>query len=287
MLPAIERGGPIEAWIINDTGFRKKGRHSVGVTRQYCGQLGKQNNCQVAVSLSLANHDASLPVAYRLYLPEDWAKDQARRDKAKVPQTIAFQTKPEIALEQIKAARTAGLPQGVVLMDAGYGNDTSLRTKITTLGITYVAGIGPNTSVWPAGSGALPARPGKGVGRPPKLLRRDEQHQPISVKALALDLSAQAWQTIHVARGRRGPARFALCTAAGAAGASRYQFGRAARGRVAAHRVAAERNRADEILVLHIGRGCRVRPLGRSDQAAMADRTRLSGAQTRAWPWRL
>jgi SRSO17 transposase len=100
------------------------------VTRQYCGQLGKQDNCQVAVSLSLANHDASLPIAYRLYLPEDWAKDQARRDKAKVPETIAFQTKPEIALEQIKAARTAGLPQGVVLMDAGYGNDTGLRTDL-------------------------------------------------------------------------------------------------------------------------------------------------------------
>src|ERR1700751_4015553 len=112
VLPAITRGGPVEAWIIDDTGFPKKGRHSVGVTRQYFGQPGKQDNCQVAVTLSLANHDASLPIAYRLYLPEDWAKDQARRDKAKIPQTIAFQTKPEIALEQIKAARTAGLPPG-------------------------------------------------------------------------------------------------------------------------------------------------------------------------------
>src|SRR6516165_5430043 len=90
VLPATERSGPIEAWIIDDTGFPKKGRHSVGVTRQYCGQLGKQDNCQVAVSLSLANHDVSLPIAYRLYLPADWAKDQARRDKAKVPQTVAL-----------------------------------------------------------------------------------------------------------------------------------------------------------------------------------------------------
>src|ERR1700720_1868248 len=137
VLPAIERSGPVEAWIIDDTGFPKKGRHSVGVTRQYCGQLGKQDNCQVAVTLSLANHEASLPVAYRLYLPEDWAKDQARRDKAKIPETITFQTKPEIALEQIKAARTAGSPQGVVLMDAGYGNDTRLRTEITALGLSY------------------------------------------------------------------------------------------------------------------------------------------------------
>jgi SRSO17 transposase len=196
VLPAIERSGPIAAWIIDDTGFPKKGQHSVGVRRQYCGQLGKQDNCQVAVSLSLANHDASLPVAYRLYLPEDWATDRVRRDKAKVPQTIAFQTKPEIALEQVKAARAAGLPEGVVLTDAGYGNDTGLRTAITALGLRYVAGIGPNTSVWPAGAGPLPPRRGRGSGRPPKLLRRDDEHQPIAAKALALGLPAEAWQTI-------------------------------------------------------------------------------------------
>ena len=196
VLPAIERGGPIEAWIVDDTGFPKKGRHSVGVTRQYCGQLGKQDNCQVAVSLSLANHEASLPVAYRLYLPEDWATDQARRDKAKVPETIAFHTKPEIALEQIKAARTAGLPQGVVLMDAGYGNDTHLRTEISALGMSYVAAIGPNTSVWPAGAGPLPPQTRSGRGRPRTRLQRDGQHQPITVKALALSLPAAAWQTI-------------------------------------------------------------------------------------------
>jgi SRSO17 transposase len=195
VLPAIERSGPVEAWIIDDTGFPKKGRHSVGVTRQYCGQLGKQDNCQVAVSLSLANHDASLPIAYRLYLPEDWARDQARRDKARVPATIAFQTKPEIAFEQIKAARTAGLPQGVVLMDAGYGNDTGLRTDITALGLRYVAGIGPNTSVWPSGEAPLPPQSRTGRGRPQTRLQRGH-HQPTSVKTLALGLPQEAWKTI-------------------------------------------------------------------------------------------
>jgi SRSO17 transposase len=195
VLPAIERGGPIEAWIIDDTGFPKKGRHSVGVTRQYCDQLGKQDNCQVAVSLSLANHDASLPVAYRLYLPEDWATDQARRDKARVPATIAFQTKPEIAFEQIKAARAAGLPEGVVLMDAGYGNETGLRTDITALGLRYVAGIGSNTSVWPPGEAPLPPQSRTGRGRPQTRLQRG-QHQPISVKTFALRLPREAWQTI-------------------------------------------------------------------------------------------
>ena len=189
VLPAIERSGPVEAWIIDDTGFPKKGRHSVGVTRQYCGQLGKQDLSEpalakagVAVTLSLANRDASLPVAYRLYLPEDWAKDQARRHKAKIPETIAFQTKPEIALEQINAAQAAGLPQGVVLMDAGYGNDTRLRTEITARGMSYVAGIGPNTSVWPPGVEPLQPQRGRGSGRPPKLLRRDDQHRPIAAK---------------------------------------------------------------------------------------------------------
>ena len=196
VLPAIERSGPIEAWIIDDTGFPKKGRHSVGVTRQYCGQLGKQDNCQVAVTLSLANRDASLPVAYRLYLPEDWAKDQGLRGKAKVPEAIAFQTKPEIALEQIKAARAVGLPEGVVLMDAGYGNDTALRTALTALGMSYVAGILTTTTVWPPGTAPLLPKTRSGRGRPQVRLQRDDEHQPISAKALALSLPKEAWQTV-------------------------------------------------------------------------------------------
>src|SRR5450759_1050498 len=157
VLPAIERHGPIAAWIIDDTGFPKKGWHSVGVARQYCGQLGKQDNCQVAVSLSLANHHASLPVAYRLYLPEEWAADSERRRKTGVPGEFPFMTKPEIALEQIDAACAAGLPRGVVLMDAGYGCNTRLRTGVSALGLSYVAGILPNTSVWAAGDGAAAA----------------------------------------------------------------------------------------------------------------------------------
>src|ERR687883_372030 len=110
-LPIIAGSGAIEAWIIDDTGFPKKGRHSVGVARQYCGQLRKKDNCQVAVSLSLANHAASLPVAYRLYLPQEWADDPARRQKAGVPAEITFQTKPEIALDQPRAAAAAGPPR--------------------------------------------------------------------------------------------------------------------------------------------------------------------------------
>jgi SRSO17 transposase len=196
VLPEIERHGPIEAWIIDDTGFPKKGQHSVGVTRQYCGQLGKQDNCQVAVSLSLANHHASLPVAYRLYLPEDWAKDSGRRRKTGVPEEVSFKTKPEIALEQVTAACAAGLPRGVVLMDAGYGNNSELRSDITALGLAYVAGILSTTTVWAPGTGPLPAKKWSGIGRPPTLLRRDGKHQPICVKELARGLPKRAWRVV-------------------------------------------------------------------------------------------
>src|SRR6202162_1696535 len=134
VLPKIEQHGAIEAWIIDDTGFAKKGEHSVGVARQYCGRLGTTDNCQAAVSLSLANHHASLPVAYQLYLPEEWSNDCKRLRKAGVPEDVGFKTKPEIALEQIAAACAAGLPRGVVLMDAAYGNNSDLRSDITALG---------------------------------------------------------------------------------------------------------------------------------------------------------
>jgi SRSO17 transposase len=204
VLPAIERHGPIEAWIIDDTGFPKKGEHSVGVARQYCGQLGKQDNCQVAVSLSLANHHASLPVAYRIYLPQEWATDNKRRRKTGVPQEISFKTKPEIALEQIEAACKAGLPGGVVLMDAGYGCNTDLRTRISALALTYVAGILPNTTVWTSDTGPLPPKKRSGHGRPPKRLRRDRKHQPISVKELALGLPKRVWRTIKWREGTAG-----------------------------------------------------------------------------------
>jgi SRSO17 transposase len=197
VLPAIERHGAIEAWIIDDTGFPKKGEHSVGVARQYCGQLGKQDNCQVAVSLSVANRHASLPVAYRLYLPQDWAADSERRRKAGVPEDIGFATKPQIALAQIEAACKAGLPRGVVLMDAGYGCNTELRAGIGALKLSYVAGILPQTSVWASGTGPLPPKKWSGNGRPPKRIRRDDSHQPVSVKELALGLPKRAWRTIE------------------------------------------------------------------------------------------
>ena len=197
VLPAIERHGPIEAWIIDDTGFAKKGRHSVGVAHQYCGVLGQAGNCQVAVTLSIANHHASLPVGYRLYLPKEWAEDRARRNKAGVPDEVVFKTKTAIALDLVQAASAADLARGVALMDGAYGYDTELRTGISALGLSYVAGIPSPTTVWPPGLEPLPPKPYVGHGRRPTRLRRDPTHKPVSVKTLALGLPKKAWRTMR------------------------------------------------------------------------------------------
>ena len=146
------------------------------------------------MTLSIANHYASLPVAYRLYLPKEWATDGTRRRKAGVPKEVTFKTKPAITLEQLRWACATGLPRGVVLMDAGYGTDTDLRTNITALGLSYVAGIQPQTLVWAPGTGPQPAK--NWHGRPPKLLRRDSKHRPISAKKLAIGLPSHAWHKI-------------------------------------------------------------------------------------------
>jgi SRSO17 transposase len=175
VLPQIERHGPIEAWIIDDTSFPKCGSHSVGVSHQYCGQLGKQANCQVAVSLSVANHAASLPVAYQLYLPESWAGDAKRRKKAGVPDNIEFQTKPKIAFRQIEWACAAGIARGVVEMDCAYGSDLSLRRRLTALDLIYAVGVWARTLVRKA--------------------QRGDDH-PVTTAGLAKGLPKRAWCTI-------------------------------------------------------------------------------------------
>src|SRR6202045_5325606 len=185
VLPAIERHGPIEVWIIDDTSFPKHGSHSVGVHHQYCGQLGKQANCQVAGTLSIANHHASLPIAYRLYLPKDWADDAERRNKAHVPEAIRFKTKPQIALAQIRAALAAGVAPGVVLMDASYGTNSALRAGIAALALTYVAAILPTVKV-------------RAVA---------DLDERVSAKALALGLPKHAWRTITWRDGSAEPLR--------------------------------------------------------------------------------
>jgi SRSO17 transposase len=191
-----KRAGAPQVLIIDDTGFPKQGTHSVGVARQYCGQLGKQDNCQVAVSLSLANEHYSLPVAYRLYLPESWAEDGPRRRRAKVPEAVAFATKPAIALALIEQAREAGSLPDVAVADAGYGVDTAFRDRLTEMGLRYVVGVTGMVSLWPEGQAPLPPKRWSGQGRRPKLLRRGEGHQPVSAKALARQLPARRFRTV-------------------------------------------------------------------------------------------
>lgn len=207
VLPAMQKHDPVVAWIVDDTGFPKKGSHSVGVARQYCGQLGKQENCRVAVSLSVSTWSASLPIAWRLYLPEVWASDSDRRNKTGVPEDIEFQTKPQIALEQIREAVRQDIPSGVVLADAAYGMDTKFRTGISELGLQYVVGVQSSLTVWEPGKQPLPAKPRKSTGRPPKLLQRDPEHQPVSVKQLALALPASAFRSIRWREGTQRPLR--------------------------------------------------------------------------------
>jgi len=198
VLPLMTARRPVTAWIVDDTGFPKKGRHSVGVARQYCGQLGKQDNCQVAASLSVATAEASLPIAWRLYLPQDWAADAARRAEAKVPKTVTFQSKGEIALEQISQALSAEVPAGTVLADAGYGNSSAFRDGLTALGLEYSVGVLGTTVVWPPGlTPRVPARRAGGRGQHPKRLRQGGDNAAVvQVRALAADLPPEAWRTV-------------------------------------------------------------------------------------------
>jgi SRSO17 transposase len=205
VLPAMQKHGSVVAWIIDDTGFPKQGRHSVGVARQYCGPLGKSDNCQAAVSLSVSTWNSSLPIAWQLYLPEVWCQDAERCRQAGVPEEIAFQTKPEIALEQIRQAMERQVPVGVILADAGYGKGTQFRTALTQLGLQYIVGIESNATVWEPGQQPLPAPPRKpGCGAPPKRLRRAPDHQPLSARQLAFALPPSAWKHIGWRQGSQG-----------------------------------------------------------------------------------
>lgn len=192
-------------WIIDDTGFPKKGSHSVGVARQYCGMLGKQDNCQVAVSVSLACEGGSIPVAWQLYLPEEWAGDALRRQQAGVPEEVRFATKTQIALAQLQMLLDQGAPRHCVLADAGYGVDTAFRQALSDMGLAYAVGVTSSVVVWPPGVEPLPPELYSGRGRPPVVPRRTEQLQPMSVKALALSLPPQSFQSISWREGTNAP----------------------------------------------------------------------------------
>ena len=199
VVPELLKTGRQCWWILDDTSHVKKGRHSVGVARQYCGRLGKQDNCQVAVSLSLATVRGSLPLDYRLYLPREWTEDRARCDKAGVPEGIEFLSKGEIAREQIAAALAAGIARGVVLGDCGYGNEAAFRDWLSGQALPYVLGVRANTAVWWGEHQPAPAgqRPGKHV-------KRDARHKPLAVLDVARAVPPQSWRTVSWRDGTKG-----------------------------------------------------------------------------------
>jgi SRSO17 transposase len=212
VVPVLSREGQAPCfWIIDDTSYRKWGKHSVGVARQYCGHLGKTENCQVAVSFTLATEVGSLPLAYRLYLPQEWTRDKKRCQVAGVPKEVGFATKGQIAWTQIEQALAAGIPRGTVLMDAAYGDEAAMRDRLSAQQLSYAVAVRPATTVWCAEHQPAPAPRKQPRGRPRTRVRRDARHQPISVLELARALPATSWRTIEWREGTNAPlaSRFA------------------------------------------------------------------------------
>lgn len=184
----------VVAWVVDDTGIVKDGRHSPGVKRQYSGTLGKIGNCQITVSVHAVGERGTLPLGWQLYLPEEWCDDLARRRKAKIPDEVVFQTKPQLAGELCEQAAGWQLPAAPILADTAYGDDTGFRTRLAELELEYVVAVRAETSVYgPETTFAVPERAFP-VGRPRTVARPDRK--PESVRALARRLPAKAWQTL-------------------------------------------------------------------------------------------
>jgi SRSO17 transposase len=194
----------VEAFVVDDTGFPKKGTHSVGVARQYSGTLGRTDNCQVAVSLHLAGEKGSGCLGMRLYLPEEWARTRKRRAQAGVPQEVRFQKKWEIALGQLDEALEWGVRKHLVLADSGYGDARKFRDGVRERGLHYLVGVKGTHKVWPPG--ARPQRPGKPAGQRgrPRTRYEAEGVERCAIEALALQLPRAQWQRVCWREGSRG-----------------------------------------------------------------------------------
>lgn len=201
---------PGAAWVVDEVGFPKQGKHSVGVARQYCGTLGKVGNCQVAVSLNFTTDDGSFPMDWRLYLPERWTADPARCAAAGVPPDTRFQTKWELALACCDQARAWEIPAGVVLADSGYGDVPAFREGLEARGLRYVVAVDRTLLVWttPQARQPVPYR-----GRGPRPQPQYVGPPPEPVTAVARRLPRTAWRTIRWREGTKGPmeSRFAAC----------------------------------------------------------------------------
>jgi SRSO17 transposase len=184
-----------EAWVLDDTGVVKDGKHSPGVKRQYSGTLGKTGNCQVTVSLHAVGSKGTVPLGFRLYLPEEWCDNPPRRRVAKIPADVEFQTKPAIGGDLVARAAGWKIRRAPVLGDQAYGNDSKLRAGVHHNGIDYVLSVAADTAVFdPRTAFAVPpGKPGS-RGRPPSRLRADGE--PQSIAALAAGLGPDAFETV-------------------------------------------------------------------------------------------
>lgn len=196
----------LDAWVVDDTGFPKKGSHSVGVQRQYSGTLGRRDNCQVAVSLHLAGERGSSCIGMRLYLPESWTSDRERCRAVGVPDDVVFQTKWQISLTQIDAAIASGVRRQVVLADPGYGDVDEYRTGLTTRGLEYVVGINGVQVLWAPGTGPTPPPPARPEGQRGSTPCRwkDGDQKPATATALAMTRGKKACRTVTWRDGSRG-----------------------------------------------------------------------------------
>jgi len=184
----------VGAWVVDDTGIKKDGKHSPGVKRQWSGTLGKIDNCQITVSLHALGERGTLPLGWALYLPEEWCLDERRREQAKIPAQVAFQTKAQLACALTEEARGWEIPQAPVLADCAYGDDTRFRSRLHELELEYVLAVSAQLSVFaPGTSFAVPERKAR-TGRPRTVARPDRK--PESVRALAERLPKRAWKTL-------------------------------------------------------------------------------------------
>jgi SRSO17 transposase len=184
----------VGAWVVDDTGIKKDGKHSPGVKRQWSGTLGKIDNCQITVSLHAVGERGTLPLGWALYLPEEWCLDERRREQAKIPAQVAFQTKAQLACALTEEARGWEIPQAPVLADCAYGDDTRFRSRLHELELEYVLAVSAQLSVFaPGTSFAVPERKAR-TGRPRTVARPDRK--PESVRALAERLPKRAWKTL-------------------------------------------------------------------------------------------
>ena len=182
------------AWVIDDTGIPKDGTHSPGVKRQYSGTLGKVDSCQIAVSLHGVGEGGTVPLGWALYLPEEWATDEERRRRAKIPPEVGFQTKPELAATLAETAARWDIPRAPLLADAAYGDNTALRTRLDAAGLTYVLSLSGDICVFGPGTTFAVPRRTSGRGRPPSALRPDRS--PLSVSSLADALPPEAFTVL-------------------------------------------------------------------------------------------